>query len=291
MSSSTLEIAIFSLMSLQCNLPSSLAYRIKDLMQTFMNETIGTTSLGSTGFSFADSASTLANDLINSLVVDIAVDLDVSFGLNLAPVFDTSSAPVPFIMINQFNFSGAVGVNEWSSTLPIGNLEVSISQARALVEASATLKSPPLLIRSADDLTGLFNNASAVDVTASLDVVFPIFITTAGIGFGAQVKYMDPNLLDNEFPAVTIDADVLIAIAQIKAAAELLRNSTAFLSDFDPVSTNLPLVETTVNGLVAGPDRTLADLFDLTDWASNLKGTAENVSHSFGSDFSQCCNV
>lgn len=56
-------------------------------------------------------------------------------------------------------------------------------------------------------------------------------------------------------------------------AAEELRDLTSFLDDFEALNEVLPLVKSSVNNLIAGPDRTLADLFDLTDWANNLEGS------------------
>jgi hypothetical protein len=45
------------------------------------------------------------------------------------------------------------------------------------------------------------------------------------------------------------------------------------LNDFEALNEVLPLVKTSVNNLIAGPDRTLGDLFDLTDWANSLEGS------------------
>ena len=59
-------------------------------------------------------------------------------------------------------------------------------------------------------------------------------------------------------------ADVLIEIAKIQWAAEKLRESTAFLKDFEILSEDFPVIRTSINNLIAGPDRTIADLFDLT---------------------------
>lgn len=64
------------------------------------------------GFSFADSAAELANDLIHSLVIDVTADLDFEFGLDISPIFNTSAngildrMPDPFIQINEFNLGG-----------------------------------------------------------------------------------------------------------------------------------------------------------------------------------------
>ena len=53
-------------------------------------------------------------------------------------------------------------------------------------------------------------------------------------------------------------------MAKIQWAAEKLRDATAFLEDFEVLSENIPVIDTSVNLFIAGSDRTLADLFDLT---------------------------
>ena len=52
----------------------SLTESTKELLQTFMNETLGSsTEMPSQGgFSFVDTATELANDLVQSLVIDVA---------------------------------------------------------------------------------------------------------------------------------------------------------------------------------------------------------------------------
>ena len=74
----------------------------------------------------------------------------------------------------------------------------------------------------------------------------------------------DEDLLDQDIKTPTMTADVLIEIAKIQWAAEKLRESTAFLKDFEILSEDFPVIRTSINNLIAGPDRTIADLFDLT---------------------------
>ena len=74
----------------------------------------------------------------------------------------------------------------------------------------------------------------------------------------------DEDLLDNVIPAPTTSADALIEIAKIKWAAENLRDSTEFLRNFEILSEDFPVIRTSINTLIAGANRTLADLFDLT---------------------------
>lgn len=59
----------------------------------------------------------------------------------------------------------------------------------------------------------------------------------------------------------------------IQEAAFELKDNTEFFSDYMPLGEEIPLVKTSVNRLIAGEDRTLADLFDLSEWACNLTGT------------------
>ena len=99
----------------------TLSDSVKDLLQKFMSETLGgdpNMALGSSGFSFADTAADLANDLIESLVIDVAVDLDFAFGLDLNPMFESSDTsimdriPNPFIRNpHQFDLAGVIGAN------------------------------------------------------------------------------------------------------------------------------------------------------------------------------------
>ena len=74
----------------------------------------------------------------------------------------------------------------------------------------------------------------------------------------------DEDLLDQDIKTPTTTADVLIEIAKIQWAAEKLRESTAFLKDSEILSEDFPVIRTSINSLIAGPDRTIADLFDLT---------------------------
>jgi hypothetical protein len=66
----------------------------------------------------------------------------------------------------------------------------------------------------------------------------------------------------------------LIEIAKIQKAAETLRDATSFLGSFEGLDEEIPVIKTTVNKLIAGNDRTIADLFDFTSWADSLEGTA-----------------
>jgi hypothetical protein len=261
---------------------------VKDLLQKFMSETLGGLSsneLGSSGFSFADHAANLANDLIQSLVIDASVDLDFAFGLDLNPMFNSSATsiverlPNLFIKINQFDISASIGVNEWSTTIPFGGIEFAVTEAKAILNVSAALSSSPITITAPSELLNLVNQSATGDrivFAGSLDVVFPVFLVFGSVGFGASINYLDEDLLDEVIPGVTIDADALISIAMIRRAVTMLRDNTAFLSDIEVLSENIPVIQTNVNELIAGADRTIADLFNLTHWADSLSGTPTN---------------
>jgi hypothetical protein len=167
-----------------------------------MNETLGgieDSQLGNFGFSFTNTANSLAEDLINSLVVGVKVDLDFAFGLDLNPMFNSSAKtiteriPDPFIRINQFDISGIVGINEWSTNLRLsdGEFNFQVAEAKALINISSSLTKPPLLINSPSDVTGLFNKTDVVTFSSSLDVEFPVFLIFGdpGVGFGARIEY------------------------------------------------------------------------------------------------------
>jgi hypothetical protein len=74
----------------------------------------------------------------------------------------------------------------------------------------------------------------------------------------------DEDLLDSIFPEPIVEADLLIEIAKIQWAAEKLHNTTIFLGEIDALNETIQVVQASVNDLIAGPNRTLADLFDFT---------------------------
>ena len=170
--------------------------RIKDILQDFMSETLGTSPNmpDHGGFSFIDTASQLANDLIESLVVDVAVELDLQFGLDLNPLFNEFSTglPVPFIQINHFDLNGALGINDWTTTIEFGGLEFSIAGAKALLSIYSTISPSPIRLSSASDFAGLISPDSDQQIIfhLGLDVVFPIFLVYEGFGVGSRIEYL-----------------------------------------------------------------------------------------------------
>ena len=90
---------------------------------------------------------------------------------------------------------------------------------------------------------------------------------------GATIGYNDEDVLDNNTSQLDIKKDILIDIGLIQEAADFLKNNTKFLAEYESLGQQIALLDISVNGLIAGEGRTLADLFDLTDWARSLKGT------------------
>ena len=146
------------------------------------------------GFSFTDTAPQLANDLIESLVVDVAVVLDLRFGLDLNPMFNEYSKgfPDPFIIINHFDLNGALGINDWTTTIEFGGLEFSIAGAKALLSIHSTISPSPLRLSTASDFAGLFSPDSDKQIIfhLGLDVVFPVFLVYEGFGVGSRIEYL-----------------------------------------------------------------------------------------------------
>lgn len=95
------------------------------MLQDFMNDAIGDKGgddLG--GFSFAEQPATLASSLIESIVMDVEVYIDVTFGLDLNLLFNSTAPaaerfPSPFLQINQLDLTGTFGINEWSAKLDL----------------------------------------------------------------------------------------------------------------------------------------------------------------------------
>ncbi len=257
---------------------------IQNMMRVFLRDAIGDngrTELG--GFSFADTALELADDLINSLVLGIHVKLDVQFGLDLGNVFNMtakSRLPSPFLKLNTFDVDGYFGVNEWSTTLELDvsgvEFELRIADARALFSIKAGITSDePLLLESPQDFLSIMSptNDNGIGLNASLEVFMPVFVVVFdSLGYGATITYKDDNILDNATQTPSFLPDVLISIDSIKEAANTLAINTAFLENYEPLQQKIPLLQVSVNDFIAGQGRTIADLFDLTDFANNLVG-------------------
>jgi hypothetical protein len=253
---------------------------IQNMLNSFLQDTVadeGGDSLG--GFDFTETASTLAEDLMTSLVIGVHVDIDVRFGLDMNNLFNETAEsrfPAPFLKLYKFDVEGIIGVDEWSSMLEVEQFDVAITEARALFGIEVGITSgTPLLLESAQDFLSLISptDTSGIGLNASLDVRMPVFIAFEGLGFGATMSYVDDDILDDVRPQPSFEQDVMISIELIREAADQLKVITAFLGNYEPLQQNLPLLQVSVNQLIAGQDRTLADLFDLTDFANHLVGT------------------
>lgn len=71
-------------------------------------------------------------------------------------------------------------------------------------------------------------------------------------------------LLDDFIPEPIIHADILIEVATIQRAVAALRDNTAFLDEVAILDEKILVVKKSINELIAGPDRTIADMFDFT---------------------------
>jgi hypothetical protein len=56
----------------------------------------------------------------------------------------------------------------------------------------------------------------------------------------------------------------VIELAKIRWATEKLRDATEFMSNFEVFGERISLAGVSVNDLIAGEDRTIADIFDFT---------------------------
>ena len=213
---------------------------IKEMLNSFLKDTVGDNAkddLGgsATGFSFVNATQDLAESLIESIVIGVRADISVAFGLNLHPIFEKPAGyPNPFVKINTFELNGSFGVNEWvSSTLfilyvctkkslfsrtlllpksynavlpdPLDMFKFGTSEAKALVTIDATIPSAPVVIESpADFLSFIHPNNGTIEITASLDVSLPVFVTMHGLGYGALIEYNDTNVLDNQPSNVSV---------------------------------------------------------------------------------------
>ena len=74
----------------------------------------------------------------------------------------------------------------------------------------------------------------------------------------------DENLLDQITSEPIVIADILVEIPKIQLAVDYLKNATEVLTDVEILNEKIPLVESSVNDLIAGEGNSLADMFDFT---------------------------
>ena len=178
------------------------SFSVKEFLKKFMEETLGSSPdmPDQGGFSFANSAEELANDLIQSLVIDVNVEFDFAFGLDLNPLFDPTAdsiwgrIPDPFIRMNQFDMRGAIGVLDWTSNLDLFGVEFIVNNAKAMLNISSTLSSTPARISSPTMFFELINTPSndsdRIVFEASLDIDFPMLLIYEGIGVSTRIGYL-----------------------------------------------------------------------------------------------------
>ena len=136
----------------------------------------------------------------------------------------------------------------------------------------------PIKLDDLSDFRELIGPNSTIELSADINVTLPTFITVGdAVGLSAAVRYEDEDLFDDFRPNVTIDTDVVIAIASIQKVAEELKGATEFFDESDALASEIPLLGVSLNELIAGEDRTIADMFDLTDWANGLETTSGNA--------------
>lgn len=278
---------------------------IQNMTKLFLQDTIGNQGASTlSGFSFAEKADKVVEDLINSLVIGIDVDIDIQFGLDLTNVFNRtaqSRLPSPFLQLTTFDVGGYIGFSEWSTALTIDDdTRLLITEASALININAgIIGNKPLLLKSATDFLSIISPTSlngigecciskslyniylvtdllrcfvCTGLHASFSVKLPIFVSVEGIGAGATIMYEDDNIIDSITQTPIFEADIMISIDMIKDGAWALRNKTYPLSDYVPLQQQIPLLKVSMNDLIAGQGRTLADCFDLTEFTSNLLG-------------------
>ena len=90
---------------------------------------------------------------------------------------------------------------------PLAMFKFGTSEAKALVTIDAKIPSAPVVIESpADFLSFIHPNNGTIEITASLNVSLPVFVTTKGVGYGALIEYIDTNVLDNQTSNVSVSS-------------------------------------------------------------------------------------
>lgn len=210
--------------------------------------------------------------------------LSATFGIDLENVFDSSidtarRLPDVILRLDRVDIDGTFGLNEWSADLTIRDeITFGISEAKALIDIGAAISGgDAIVLASASDFTNLFNSSSSthINLTAGVDVDFPLFVIIDAVGFTARVGYVDENILDSVTSNITFGTDVLFATDAIQKAAEELKDIAKTL-EVEALSNPLPLADKSLDELIAGDGRKISGIFDLTAWANGLSGTALN---------------
>ena len=213
--------------------------------------------------------------------------LSATFGIDLENVFDSSidiasRLPDVILRLDRVDIDGTFGLNEWSADLSIRDeppeITFGISEAKALIHVGATISGgDAIVLASASDFTNLFNSSKStyINLTAGVDVDFPLFVTIGDVGFSARVGYADVNILDDATTNITFDSDILFSLTAIRnAVGELAKVSESL--DVEALREPLPLIDSSINELIAGKGRKISGLLNLTDWADSLGSTTLN---------------
>lgn len=74
----------------------------------------------------------------------------------------------------------------------------------------------------------------------------------------------DDNLLDQTKSDPTVNVDIVIEISKIQYAVDAIKNATEFLREVEILHDKIPVVQSSINDLIAGEGRSMADMFDFT---------------------------
>ena len=205
--------------------------------------------------------------------------------MDLAKVFDSNSDRLPEVILrlDRVDVAGRFGLNEWSAEVLVGDaptrIDFGIAEGKALIDLGANITGDhdSIVLASASDFTNLFNSSRStyIDLTAGVDIDFPIFVTIGAVGFSARVGYVDDDILDDANTNITFASDILFNLTAIREAAHELAIVSESL-DVEALREPLPLIDRSLNELIAGKGRKISGLLNLTDWANILGSTTLN---------------
>lgn len=84
-------------------------------------------------------------------------------------------------------------MNDWTTTIQLGDVNFSVVGAKALLNISSSILPSPIRISNPSDLVTLVNptteDSNQIVFEASIDVVFPVFLIYQGVGIGSRIEY------------------------------------------------------------------------------------------------------
>ena len=104
------------------------------------------------------------------------------------------------------------------------------------------------------------------NISVGIDVDFPVFVDFGPVGVGGRIGYVDENLLDNVTSNVTFEVSATIDYSFLEDAISKLAEITEEISEAEVLNSDIPLIGTSFNELVAGDGSTISELFNLTDF-------------------------